>query len=310
MPSIISADNGSTSGSSGLKYNGGSADGILQLQSGANIPAVNISAAQIVTLANPLPVGSGGTGSTSTTFVNLTSNVTGTLPIANGGTGSTATATAGAVIYGTGTAYGVTAAGTSGQVLTSAGSSAPTWSTPSAGAMTLISTQTASSSATIAWTGLSGYNHYMLIIDGLMPSSNSYLQLQFGTGSGPTYVTSGYYYVQNNIYSNNVGSGYSSYVGDSGSSTQINIAGGSGTTGLEGTITFFNATYTIYSMTNSKDTFIGGTNSYRNNGGVTTFASTISGQLNSNTTAKTAIKLFLTSGNITSGTFSLYGVSS
>ena len=311
MPSIISADNGSTSGSSGLKYNGGSADGILQLQSGANIPAVNISAAQIVTLANPLPVSSGGTGSTSTTFVNLTSNVTGTLPIANGGTGSTATATAGAVIYGTGTAYGVTAAGTSGQVLTSAGSSAPTWSTPSAGAITLISTQTASSSATIAWTGLSGYNHYMLIIDGLMPASNSYLQLQFGTGSGPTYVTSGYYYVQNNIYSNNSGVGTALNAADSGSSTQINIGGGNSTGNqLQSTYTFFNATYTIYSMTNSKDTFIGGTNSYRNNGGVTTFASTISGQLNSNTDAKTAIKLFLTSGNITSGTFSLYGVSS
>jgi hypothetical protein len=36
-----------------------------------------------------LPVANGGTGSTSTTFVNLTSNVTGTLPVANGGTGLT-----------------------------------------------------------------------------------------------------------------------------------------------------------------------------------------------------------------------------
>jgi hypothetical protein len=38
-----------------------------------------------------LPIANGGTGSTSTTFVSLTSNVTGTLPIANGGTGSTST---------------------------------------------------------------------------------------------------------------------------------------------------------------------------------------------------------------------------
>jgi hypothetical protein len=38
-----------------------------------------------------LPIANGGTGSTSTTFVNLASNVTGTLPIANGGTGSTST---------------------------------------------------------------------------------------------------------------------------------------------------------------------------------------------------------------------------
>ena len=44
-----------------------------------------------LTLGSALPVASGGTGTTSTTFVNLTSNVTGTLPIANGGTGTTST---------------------------------------------------------------------------------------------------------------------------------------------------------------------------------------------------------------------------
>jgi len=53
------------------------------------------------------------------------------LPIANGGTNSTATATAGGAAYGTGTAYAVTAAGTTGQVLTSNGASAPTWQTSS-----------------------------------------------------------------------------------------------------------------------------------------------------------------------------------
>ena len=58
------------------------------------------------------------------------STVTGTLPVANGGTNGTATPTSGAVAYGTGTAYAFTSAGTSGQVLTSNGSSAPTWSTP------------------------------------------------------------------------------------------------------------------------------------------------------------------------------------
>jgi hypothetical protein len=42
-----------------------------------------------LTLGAALPVASGGTGSTSTTYVNLASNVTGTLPVANGGTGIT-----------------------------------------------------------------------------------------------------------------------------------------------------------------------------------------------------------------------------
>jgi hypothetical protein len=48
-----------------------------------------------LTLATALPVTSGGTGSTSTTFVNLATNVTGTLPIANGGTGATTLSGAG-----------------------------------------------------------------------------------------------------------------------------------------------------------------------------------------------------------------------
>jgi hypothetical protein len=49
-----------------------------------------------------------------------------------GGTNGSASPAAGAVAYGTGTAYAFTSAGTSGQVLQSNGSSAPTWVTPTA----------------------------------------------------------------------------------------------------------------------------------------------------------------------------------
>jgi hypothetical protein len=52
--------------------------------------------------------------------------------INRGGTNGTATPTAGAVAYGSGTAYAFTAAGTSGQVLQSNGSSAPSWVTSTA----------------------------------------------------------------------------------------------------------------------------------------------------------------------------------
>ena len=63
-----------------------------------------------LTLDTALPVASGGTGSTSTTFVNLTSNVTGTLPVANGGTG---VATITGIIKGAGTgAFAAATAGT------------------------------------------------------------------------------------------------------------------------------------------------------------------------------------------------------
>jgi hypothetical protein len=55
-------------------------------------------------------------------------SLTGVVDINHGGTNSTSTPTAGAVPYGTGTAYGFTAVGTSGQVLASTGSGVPTWS--------------------------------------------------------------------------------------------------------------------------------------------------------------------------------------
>jgi hypothetical protein len=52
-------------------------------------------------------------------------NASGVLQVAGGGTNSTATPTAGGAIYGTGTAHAITAAGTSGNALISAGAGAP-----------------------------------------------------------------------------------------------------------------------------------------------------------------------------------------
>lgn len=59
-------------------------------------------------LANALATSYGGTGSTSTTYCSLTTNVTGTLPTANGGTGNTsgqAASVANALSAGTGMSY-------------------------------------------------------------------------------------------------------------------------------------------------------------------------------------------------------------
>jgi hypothetical protein len=78
-------------------------------------------------------------GSSNFTFKGTTAtintlNLTNALGVAYGGTNSTATPTAGAVPYGTGTAYAFTSAGTSGQALRSGGSGAPTFGTLGTGA--------------------------------------------------------------------------------------------------------------------------------------------------------------------------------
>ena len=79
---------------------------------------------------------SGGSSYTAGTGLTLTGSVfslTNPVAINLGGTAGTSTPIAGAVPYGTGTAYAFTAAGTTGQVLTSATAGTPTWTTPFAG---------------------------------------------------------------------------------------------------------------------------------------------------------------------------------
>lgn len=91
-------------------------------------------------------------GTATKTLAFTDSNITGTaaglsatLAIASGGTNGTATPTAGAIAYGTGTAYAFSSAGTSGQVLTSAGTGTPTWTSQSS---LTVGTATNSTNAT------------------------------------------------------------------------------------------------------------------------------------------------------------------
>jgi hypothetical protein len=88
----------------------------------ASVPTIAVNAQGQITSASDTAIAIAASQVTS-----------GTLAIAQGGTNSSATATAGGAVYGTGTAFAFTAAGTAGQVLTSAGASAPTWSGISGG---------------------------------------------------------------------------------------------------------------------------------------------------------------------------------
>jgi hypothetical protein len=110
---------------------------------GAGILVTN--GAGTVTVANTgvLSFSGGATGLTPATATTGAVVLAGRLAIANGGTNATATPTAGAVAYGTGTAYAFTLAGTAGQILTSAGAGSPTWATPVVNTVSAPVTKTA-----------------------------------------------------------------------------------------------------------------------------------------------------------------------
>jgi len=241
-------------------------------------------------------VSNGTTWSSSAVSANV-STVTGVLPVSNGGTGA-ASLTANNVLLGNGTsAVKIVAPGTSGNVLTSNGTTWASTALGSSNAMTLISTQTASSSATLQWTGLSGYNNYIMIFDNLLFSTSGYyISIVFGTGSGPTYITSGYF--QQRIASasstlNSLGAGSTSYgflvSFISTYPAAFNVSGSSVITGM---------------------TSLGSVSSTSNFNGNSIYMGTSMGSVSTGGVPITAIQIAPGAGNFTSGTASLYGISS
>lgn len=107
-----------------------------------------------------------------------------------GGTGAALTAVAGAVVYSTGSAMALSLAGTSGQVLTSGGTSGPTW--VSASSLT-TGTATVASRATNIDGGSAGYLVYQQDTDTtgfIAPGSSGYVLKSTGASTPPEWVTS------------------------------------------------------------------------------------------------------------------------
>ena len=177
-------------------------------------------------------------------------------------------------------------------------SAVSTYFTPNG--MGLIGTVTASNSANISFTGLTGYDKYMLIVEDAIPVSASVqLSLQLGTGAGPTYISSGY----NSAYISGLAAAAAGQL-TSQSNLQLNAftnsqnntasSGASGVVWLTGFL-------------GNRDAAINGQFSQNGN---SIELDIFGGAVTANTTTKTAIKISYSSGNILSGVFSLYGISS
>lgn len=144
------------------------------------------------------------------------------------------TPTAGGVVYGDGTEYASTAAGTAGQFLQSAGSSAPVWASVASSPTTLITTTTASAASSVNFTGLSSsYRAYIVRLINLVPSTNNaQFYIRTSTNNGSSYdSTSGDYrwvaYYQDTATPNYTGANSATEVrmGASWSSTATNGGG-------------------------------------------------------------------------------------
>jgi hypothetical protein len=141
LPDATTLPNGAT-----FTFNNNQSSGVITVQNNSSTTIATINSGGyviVVLLSNSIAAGSWDRHDSTPSNVSWSTNTLdypgsitsaswngNVIAINRGGTNGTATPTAGGVAYGSGTAYAFTSAGTSGQVLTSAGSGTPTWSTP------------------------------------------------------------------------------------------------------------------------------------------------------------------------------------
>lgn len=168
-----------------------------------------------------------------------------------------------------------------------------------ANSMTLISTATASSSATIDFTGLtSAYKNYKVIVNNAVPASATNLCLRTSTNNGTSYDSGAGNYYSTHTNSGNTTWNYGQASDDRAYINLNSLDNTSSNGGTSFTLTLPNpsaaniATWYITGFEYGTDlgAFIGG------------------GYRNQTTGAVNAIRFFAYSGNIASGTFKLYGI--
>ena len=243
----------------------------------------NIVSSQITSVANTQITGN----ITATTTTNLAGGSNGTIPYQSA-SGTTQ----------------MLAVGTSGQLLQTNGAGAPSWVTASAGALTLLSTVTASASATVDMetTFNSTYDRYLIEAVGVTTSSSG-IQFLARLKIGGSYISSTTYYGHSSSMSSD-GATYSNAVAfrpDGGDTALVVLpnSGNEASDSLDFTMTISNPTSTAF----AKSAYWIG----RSNGATSTSRTTIGAGHNSGTAALTGVRFLAQTGTF-SGKFRLYGI--
>lgn len=162
----------------------------------------------------------------------------------------------------------------------------------------LIQSQTASNVASLNFTtGITSvYSVYVIILDGLIPITTAQdLQMQVSTNGGSTYINTGY-------QSGTIRASYNSttLVNAANITTSVNLTGGVNSAGVGASGTIF-----CYNLNNGNTNAFMGMVSWQ---GATFIGVGWSGATGPGTTTVNAMQFTFTSGNIASGTVSLYGL--
>jgi hypothetical protein len=271
----------------------GDTSGTVSLQApavaGSTVLTLPATSGTVITTTS----GTASSATTATTATNLSGGSNGTIPYQSA-SGTTQ----------------MLAVGTSGQVLQTNGAGAPSWVTPSTGAMTLISTSTVTNAASVAFTGLtSAYSSYLLVIlNAYNTGSGGYpLYMQVSTDNSTYISTATYMYALLYNYARSSGSAVSqinNFSNAGGYDTKIYLSsygsgGSSSVTPLAGEIKLFNPSNgTQATVIQSRISACDST---------PTFAQETGFSANTTTSAIQAFKLYFSTGNIW-GTFKLYGI--